>query len=107
MKLFNYIIQHKNDYIDDLIVDSEYTMTEEDEKDYKVIGEESYTQNDVTHRIKVYHSINRYSSGPFTLVDSEEEESTGFVTAKLLNHHSLKDIINWQKTKTKHLHSYK
>ena len=103
MKLFNYIIQHKNDYIDDLIVDSEYTMTEEDEKDYKVIGEESYTQNEVTHRIKVYHSINRYSSGPFTIIEIETDNYFNCDT-KILNHHSLKDIITWHKWKVKTLY---
>ena len=42
MKLFNYIIQHKYDYLNNLIVDGDYIMTEEDEKDYKVIGESKY-----------------------------------------------------------------
>ena len=37
MKLFNYIIQHKYDYLNNLIVDGDYIMTEEDEKDYKDI----------------------------------------------------------------------
>ena len=100
MKLFNYIIQHKYDYLDNLIVDGDYTMTKEDEKDYKLIGESKYKYKDSSHRLKVYHSKNRYSEGPFTLIESETD-SYFECTVKILNQHSLEDIVNWHKWQTK------
>jgi len=101
MKLFNYIIQHKYDYLDNLIVDGDYSMTEEDEKDYKLIGESNYKTKDSSHYLRVHHSQNRYSSGPFTIVEIETD-SYFHCDTKILNHHSLKDIITWHKWKVKH-----
>ena len=105
MKLFNYIIQHKNDYIDNLIVDSEYTMTEEDEKDYKykVIGEYKYQDDGSNYEIKVYHSQAKYSDGPYTISESTDD-SYYTCQAKILAHHSLKDIITWHKWKVRTLY---
>ena len=101
MKLFNYIIQHKYDYLDNLIVDGDYSMTEEDEKDYKLIGESNYKTKDSSHYLRVHHSQYRYSSGPFTIVEIETD-SYFHCDTKILNRHSLKDIITWHKWKVKH-----
>ena len=101
MKLFNHIIRHNYDYVDNLIVDGDYTMTKEDEKDYKLIGESKYKYKDSSHRLKVYHSKNRYSEGPFTLIESETD-SYFECTVKILNQHSLEDIVNWHKRQSKH-----
>ena len=80
------------EYIESKIVDGDYTMTEQDEKDFRLHGRGKNESYDIA----VYHS--KQTVVPETIVDIDDGQ-TGCVHVKFKNFHGVKDIISWHKSR--------
>ena len=80
------------EYIESKIVDGDYTMTEQDEKDFRLHGRGKNESYDIA----VYHS--KQTVVPETIVDIDDGH-TGCVHVKFKDFHTVKDIISWHKSR--------
>jgi len=86
--------QKLDNYVENCILDGDYTMTEKDEKEYRLQGRGKNENYDIA----VYHS--KQTVVPETIVDIDDGH-TGSVHVKFKNYHGVKDIISWHKFRLK------